>query len=167
MKKKINIVLFVAVVSLWGGVLYRIVKNYMVSSENKELVEQKITSIPISKLKKDTFEFQPLSRDPFLNTIMEKKVFSNQHVRKTKVELDSKDEVKENSKLSMMGMPHVQYYGKIQSKNDNQELYLLKINGKLIRFKKGTVVEGVKLSKIYKDSIEIAFGRSLKTIKKG
>lgn len=166
MKKKINILLLIAVLGLWGSVLYRLVKNYMVSNENNKLVEQRISTIPVTKLKKKPYEFNPLSRDPFLDQIYNTSIEVKRETSVSKVfgKQKIKDEVSKFNKV--ISFPNIQYYGVIQSSSNNKEVVLLKINGQLVRLSKSGESEGVKIKQVYKDSVKVLFSNQTKVIRR-
>ena len=71
-KKTLNIILIVTVVALWGTVLYKYVNRFFNPIQNDFVVRE--FSSPIStKIAKDTFDLQPLHRDPFLDRSMIKR----------------------------------------------------------------------------------------------
>ncbi|RYG54868.1 MAG: hypothetical protein EOO01_00185, partial [Chitinophagaceae bacterium] len=66
MKKKLNIVLIIAVAGVWGTVIYRCVTQYLVKSDLSIRSNYSAKSVAIEIWEKDTFSLQPLRRDPFL-----------------------------------------------------------------------------------------------------
>lgn len=169
MKKKINIVLTVVVLGLWGTVGYRAVNQYFFSKKlvvkamdlNKELTANQIN--------KDTFHMENSIRDPFLNKqsqssvpiaiIRYSKTSNIKHKTSTTPIIKSK---------KYINWPSISYHGYIQSKANNEELILVKINEKMHKLRINEEVEGVTLKKVYKDSIEFIFNKEKKIIyKKG
>ena len=66
MKKRVNIILLLVVLTLWGTVAWRSLKNFLHQPEevkNTTLYQ----SINLNKIKKDTFVLKRLNRDPFLH----------------------------------------------------------------------------------------------------
>ena len=112
---------------------------------------------------RDTFDLQPLSRDPFLGkTNSPKPVGSNNLLKKT---FNNSNVIKQKAIPVLPDWPAVEYYGYIKS-GTNKELVLLKINGKLQRIHIGDVNNNVLVKKVYKDSIVLVYNKSAKTILK-
>ncbi len=165
MKKKINIVLIIVVLGLWGTVGYRTVNQYFFSKKliiktmdlNKELNANQIN--------KDTFQMENSIRDPFLNKQDQSMVPSTKKIYSKS--LNIKKNVAQTFKpKEFINWPSISYHGYIQSKVNNEELILVKINEKMHKLKINEEVEGVTLKKVYKDSIEFVFNKEKKIIQK-
>ena len=65
MKKRINILLIIVVCSLWGYIGYRLISNQIHDSKPDHIIDNYRTGL--INIKRDTFAFEPLKRDPFLN----------------------------------------------------------------------------------------------------
>ena len=167
MKKKINILLLIAVLGLWGSVLYRLVKNYMVANENSKLVEQRTASIPVTKLKKKSFEFKPLNRDPFLGRVYSSNTIEKKHKIVNKVVGEPKIKSDVSNFDRVVSFPNIQYYGVIQSSQSNKEVILIKINGQLVRLSKNGESGGLKIKQVYKDSVVVTYSKQTRVIKRG
>ena len=155
MKKKINIVLIVFVVGLWGTVIYKYVNRFFLE-DNNPIVEHEFTASFNSKaIVKDTFTPGLISRDPFLNSIKaEKKV--NRTQRKNNGIKAPKFIPK---KLVVTQFPVIKYYGFIKSTSRNKELILVSINGKFSRLKLNEDKEGIKVTSLQKDSIKVMYNK--------
>jgi hypothetical protein len=152
-KKHINIVLIIAVISLWGTVLYKYVNRFLTT--NELVYTQQNLSIPIvAKIEKDTFTIYPLERDPFLGKLLVKK----QNNFKTKNPV-IKSFVKNIEPKITSPFPRIQYFGYIKSQDKSEKLILLKVNNKLERVRLKANIDGLIIEKIYKDSIEVLFNK--------
>ncbi|KLT68387.1 hypothetical protein AB674_18330 [Flavobacterium sp. ABG] len=166
-KKKINIILIIAVLALWGTVGYRTINRQFSSNEVSLENESQLKNITLNQINKDTFELEKINRDPFLNkqfqttpTVVTRKVISNYiPVKKTTAAVVPKID-------NSLKWPVLSYHGYIVSKERNEDLVLLKINSKLCRLRLNVPSNGVLVKKNYKDSIEVYFNSQSRIIKK-
>lgn len=162
MKKKINIVLILAVLGLWGTVVYKAVSQYLFP---KEFVENATASTKShfnsNLINKDTFHLEAIPRDPFLNKQYQNpivpKVFHPKSINKTVAQVIIP--------IVNKNWPTITYYGYIKSKEKNEELILVKINQKLHKLRKTDQVEGVTINKVYNDSIALYFNKEKRIIR--
>lgn len=165
MKKKINIILLLAVLGLWGTVLYKYVNQYFFKEEINVSLENKANIRKLLLKDKDTFELKALPRDPFLGkTYAEKrpteKIISNRNFTPKPVVKVAKPIVQKQL------FPTIHYYGFIKNETGGSELVLLKMNGKLLKVKNNETKEGLKIIKIFKDSIKVSFNGETKVVRK-
>ena len=163
MKKKINIILLIAVLGLWGAVIYKYVSHYF--SKN-EIVFAKNEDYQINSNKpiaKDTFELNKIPRDPFLNASFgEKKIYRE----KSNKQIIKKSPINEKPKnVVVASFPRVQYYGYIKSKESTKELLLVSVDGKLLKLKINEDKSGFKIIKFTNDSINVYFNKFTKWVK--
>jgi hypothetical protein len=159
MKKKINIVLILAVLGLWGTVAYKTVNQYFFPKELVMNTTQVNSELNVNQINKDTFQLEKITRDPFLNIqdrVVELK--PKKYFPKVKAIVIPKP-------IEIKNWPFVAYYGYIKSKGKDKELVLVKINKKLYKLRKEDQVEEVTVKKIYGDSIELAFNKERKIIR--
>ncbi|MEZ0128978.1 hypothetical protein AB9T88_04015 [Flavobacterium sp. LBUM151] len=162
-KKKINIILVIVVLALWGTVGYRAINRQF--SGNEIILEKpnQLGNITLNQINKDTFQLEKINRDPFLNKEFQTVVSP---IRKTYA---AHSPVKKNvapviaKPQPNMNWPVLKYYGYLKSKD--QELILLKIDSKLCKLKLNDPVNGVIVKKKYKDSIEVFFNAQTKIIR--
>ena len=164
-KKKINIVLIIVVLGLWGTVAYKTVSQYFFS---KELVANKTQlndELNLNQVNKATFNLEKVARDPFLNrqnqtdSVVKKKYYSkipNSESRPNPIVLKPR---------VIMNWPLISYHGYIKSKDKNEELILVKIDKRLYKLRKGDQIEGVTVKRVYNDSIELNFNKEKKIIR--
>lgn len=160
-KKTLNILLIFVVVGLWATVGYRFFNN--LSHDSEKISEDYATNASVMVASRDTFDLQPLSRDPFLD-----KTGSPKPVRLTNIPrktFNSSNVIKQKILPPLPDWPTVEYYGYIKS-GASKELALLKINGKLQRTHVGEVNNNILVKKVYKDSIVLVYNKSAKTILK-
>lgn len=164
-KKKINIVLILVVLALWGTVGYRAL--YRKFSNNEIIFEKqkKNDNATINQINKDTFELKKMNRDPFLNKqfhpaiVIPKMIISyNKTVKKVTIPHIIKGD-------PTLRWPSLSYYGYIGSKEKNEDLFLLKIDAKLYKLKLNNPVNGLIVKKRFKDSIEVYFNSETKIVR--
>ncbi len=160
MKKIINIVLIVFVLTLWGTIIYRYVNNFFYSQDLKIENYNQYSLIKINK--RDTFNLGNLNRDPFLGKTTKKyKLISVNNNSTTKFKNKISKPV--SSKISTP-IPIIQYFGIIKSSSKKDEMIIVKINNVVKKMRLNSEFEGVKLKKVFKDSILISFNNNLKYI---
>lgn len=167
-KKKINIVLILIVLGLWGTVIYRSLNHYFFPDQN--IVTQAETNIRFNykQIKKDSFELLPLAHDPFLNNRLSNPnpSISNMLPRNTSPKPSGTRKpaiIKEKAPV-VIYWPEINYYGYIKSSLKTEEMILIKIDGKLYKARKKDNVGGVVIKRIFKDSIEMSFKKENKFI---
>jgi hypothetical protein len=152
-KKKINIILIVVVLSLWGTVGYITINRYF--GNNGKIINTEVQNqeISLKQINKDTFELKKITRDPFLN-----KHFSDKPVLTDTYHTPIKKVLKPFTSVPKVKptiiWPLLHYFGYIKS--NNQELVLLKIDSKLHKLKLNEEINGLKINKKFKDSIEVS-----------
>ncbi|MEM0578688.1 hypothetical protein [Flavobacterium polysaccharolyticum] len=166
MKKKINVALILIVLTVWGLVATKALKNYFFLDKKINHKESQISNLKINQIKKDTFFINPIDRDPFLNkestikthSLPQKKLFKSSYIKKK-----SKPEIIKNVVVVNSNWPSITYHGYINSKDKKNELLLLiNINKKLHKLKLNEPSEGIIVKNVYKDSIEICFNKEKK-----
>lgn len=161
MKKKINILLAVAVLSLWGIVGYRTYNNYFKPQKSDVSgISSSGTDNTFKLMKKDTFSMALLARDPFMGSqVSESKTVAKAFYKKTE---GVSKEARLVSRLPKL-MPPIQYYGYIKTRESKKETAVIKIGQSLKRLKQGEAFEGIKIQKVFKDSIIVRYGETFKT----
>ncbi|WP_330443320.1 hypothetical protein [Flavobacterium sp. C4GT6] len=166
MKKKINVILIIVVIALWGGIGYRFLSNYFFTPDQPVLRTYFDSNTDIDNIfvQRDTFVMEPIKRDPFLNkiksdskSILVRNNSANNTVKPKQVVTHSSTEIKTY-------WPKIEYYGYIKS-GDNKELVLLNINGSVKKMHIGENGSGVTVNKISRDSIKVSFNKESKVIR--
>jgi hypothetical protein len=165
MKKKINIVLIVVVLGLWGTVGYRALNQYFLSKKGVVKTMELNKEFNLTQINKDTFQMENSIRDPFLNKQDQSMVPNTKKIYSKSLNIKKKVYPVVKAK-EYINWPAISYHGYIQSKANNEELILVKINEKMFKLKINEEVEGVTLKKVYKDSIEFIFNKEKKIIQK-
>jgi hypothetical protein len=164
-KKRINIVLIILVLVLWGTVGYKTINQYFFSKEQTMSNVQSNTVFNFSKIKKDTFNLETIQRDPFLNKSSIAQ-YQNPVVKKmySQPKVVSKTIIQAKP---IINWPSVSYYGYIKSKDKTEELILVKIDNDLHKLRKNAIVDGLIIKKVFNDSIEVLFNKEKRVIRVG
>lgn len=159
-KKHINIILVVLVLGLWGFIGYKTINQYFWEKPYIDIKKVIYSDIMLSKIRKDTFQIKNIERDPFLNT-----KFANYNKKIIYATPSKKIKPKPvvETKINV-DWPSISYHGYIRSKDKTEELILIMINKKLYKIRKNNDINGIKLYKIYKDSVELILNKQKKII---
>jgi hypothetical protein len=157
MKKKINIVLLLLVLCLWGTVIYRYVSQYFLKTDISITAHQKKIFIENKILTKDTFDMQNSHRDPFLNKSIAVRNFFSGSRRSAKITVKEKPKV-----ISTKSFPRIQYYGYIKSDGKSAETFLLNIDGSFFKLNLHQDKQGLKIVALKKDSIKVSYNKEVK-----
>ena len=160
MKKKINIILIIAVLGLWGAVAYRFINNYF-ADEHANSSQRSITASNTLMVRRDTFEMHALERDPFLNTYRTSAPVRSQR-RYTAQSTKAKPNNSSMRAMTEAPWPEIQYFGYIKSGNSN-EVAVIKIDGKLQRLRKGEIKQGILVNSVFRDSVIVHFNKEKRT----
>lgn len=163
MKKKINIVLLVLVLTLWGTVIYRYVSQYFSKDELLSSSQSNSNFSNLNIKSKDTFELVPLHRDPFLN----KEYYTESKPKPISLPYKpATSKAKPSIQITAnKTFPAVNYLGYIKPEK-GVELVLIKVNGTLLKLKNNESKEGIKVLQIFKDSIKVSYEGEAKIIRK-
>jgi hypothetical protein len=165
-KKRLNIILILLVLGLWGTVAYKSLNRFFPSEDivlNDTISNQNFN---LKKIEKDTFTFKNLNRDPFLDKALVVK--TNPVVLKSTAPRPKTTTIPKpivNSKPLPI-WPQVSYYGYIKSHQKTEELILVKIDNNLLKVRKNQNIDGVVIKRIFKDSIEVLFNKEKKFVYK-
>lgn len=159
MKKKLTYLMLPVVIGIWGIIFYRIFftgGNDPVST----IAKNSIPAGPADKVSADTFTLIADYRDPFLG----KPLITTAPTTGRKI-IDNP--AKKISPLPVSTTwPAVSYSGMIRNQASADQLAILQVNGQSFMARTGEIVQGLKVMKIYRDSVEIAFGNDRKFFKK-
>ena len=163
MKKIINIGLIVFVLILWGTIVYRYVNNYFYSQSS--IIEEEYNQYSLIKInKRDTFSLANLNRDPFLGKTTKK--YKPQSVNNNSSAKISNKTIKPISSKIPTTIPTIEYFGIIKSSSKKDEMIIVKINNTVKKMRLNSEFEGVKVYKVFKDSILISFNYKTLSIKR-
>ena len=165
-KKRLNIILILAVLGLWGSVIYKSLNRFFPSERNGFVNVNQSQSLDFKKIRKDTFLLKKLNRDPFLDKALAEvpKIVVNRNTKP--VIINKTPNNRPIIKVKEIIWPQVFYYGYIKSQQKTDELILVKIDNKLLKVRKNENIEGLNIKRVYKDSIEVVFNKEKKFIYK-
>ena len=153
-KKKINILLLVLTISVYGAITYKYFGggNPIPENTNNTLP----TSETMPKIAEDTqavFQLKINDRDPFLD-----RTYSARLSQQRQVSSIPSTRSSTQSKQPKL-WPDINYLGFTKSNAQNKRMAILRINGKLYRKRQGTIIEGLKITAVYNDSIQVQFNK--------
>ncbi|MFD2561880.1 hypothetical protein [Aquimarina rubra] len=158
-KKKINKVLIIAVALIWGVVLYKFAAPYFLTNDVVVTADALVSPPKILLRKKDTFNLNIPTRDPFLGKTISK--------RKSVVSAPSRPQKVSRPKMPVSkNWPRIEYLGFIKSKESTSRLGLLRVNGTLKRVRNGAKIQDIIIKNISEDMISIQFGKDTKDFRK-
>ncbi|MCF6133372.1 hypothetical protein [Flavobacterium wongokense] len=165
MKKKLNIVLLLLVLCLWGAVIYKYVNQYFSKNEPVSYVNTANYSTKTEIVKKDTFELNRIARDPFLGGYAS--VVKSNNSNSVRRVFPRREVKKEPLKVNISRFPNVQYFGFIKAiDKTSQEMILLGVDGKFLRLHLNQDSDGLKVTALNKDSIKVNYNKETKWIPK-
>lgn len=164
MKKKINVALILIVLTVWGLVASKTLKQYFFLDKKIIHTKNHNSNLKISQINKDTFTINYIDRDPFLNEenrVITSSLAQNTHFKITIIKKKLKPEIIKH--IEILNWPLISYHGYINSKDRKDDLLILvNIDKKLHKLKLNEQSEGITVKKVYKDSIELDFNRERK-----
>lgn len=153
-KKKINIILIIVVLGLWGTVGFKTINRYFGDNSVVANAIIQTKNVSLKRIDKDTFALEKINRDPFLNKQLQEQAapvkLASYHnpIKKMPAIIPKKP-------ITNVNWPTLKYFGYLKSKD--QELVLLRIDSKLHKLKLNDPVDGVVVKRKFKDSIEVSF----------
>lgn len=161
--KKLLYILIPVVLLVWGVIIYRIF-NVVNGSGSNEVRISSFVENTINENLIDTFSIHPNYRDPFISK-RAKKTTSENKITST---ITKPDLIKKVSITAPMSdkWPSIVYNGLIKNEKSNKQLALVQINGQSNILQLGNVAEGVELTKIFRDSIEVKFNSEKRFVRK-
>jgi hypothetical protein len=150
------------VLAIWGMI------GWKVYAAMKGKDDQILAQVTGEKIKttvekiSDTISLIADYRDPFLGKSIVIKD-SKFEIRNSKKELAVKVPVKEKIALAW---PKVVYHGLIKRTTDQKTVGFLNVNGRSYFVKGGEAAGEVNVGKLWKDSVEIVFGKDKKVFRK-
>jgi hypothetical protein len=159
--RKLAYILLPAVIAIWGIIFYRIFFAAGGDDGISAGVKEKVEAHTGSSLA-DTFSIIADYRDPFLGKLVS-------DVPKTNVPqpVNAQPKKKEPKPQPVqIPWPAVSYSGMIKNQVSARQLAILQVNGQSHVVKSGETVEGMQVCRVWKDSIEIGFGKEKKVFRK-
>lgn len=159
--KKLLYILIPLTLLVWGIIVYRIIATANSGNENQIQSMQQIENATIENMN-DTFLINPNYRDPFLGKMINKILPST---NATTSSLPKTISTVKNTPI-VSSWPAIVYLGIIKNQKSNKQLTLVQINGQSYSMKIGETVNAIELCKVFKDSIEVKFGKEKKFCRK-
>jgi len=156
--KKAVYILLPIVLILWVIIFYRIFTSR--NSEpgivltNNNLSENYVPQ----QIETDTFNIVASYRDPFLG----KTVTKNPSITKSQI----KRKPVKNKPVKSIRWPSITYGGMIKNQKSNKLVAIVKINGQDNLIMEGKEFSGVKIQKVFPDSIRIIYQGEVRTFSK-
>lgn len=164
MKKKINVALILIVLTVWGLVVTKTLKQYFFLDKKTNYTKNYDSNLKINQINKDTFSINHIDRDPFLNkesSVITSSLAQDTHFKSTIIKKKLKQGIIKS--VEILNWPLISYHGYINSKDRKDELLILvNIDKKLHKLKLNEQSGGITVKKVYKDSIELDFNRERK-----
>ncbi len=153
--KKLRWLLIPLVIILWALIAYQIYKG--VKGEAQVIIKPKprlVAEIDVQ----DTLQYvlnldYP---DPFLKN-RKRQYQPSTSVGSTTPQSTAKPKVKVTVELKPLRWPDLNYKGQLEKKGDNTPMCIIEINKSLIFMRKGEDHDGIKLLKVYKDSVQVEY----------
>lgn len=163
-KKRINLILIIVVLALWGTVGYKAINRQFSGNKLFPEKQKQESNVTIRQINKDTFKLEKINWDPFLNkqfqstiSVPTRPISGYTSAKKAVIPVAPKADPN-------VSWPILIYYGYF-GKEGNQELVLLKVDSKLCKLKINTPYNGLIVKKKYKDSIEVSFNSERKIVR--
>lgn len=154
-KRHLMIVLILGAAGLWGYIMY-VVWDSFFKQEIVQITQTVNTQEKNLSSEPDTFTLLANYRDPFLS----------EQVRKPELVQKRVAQVVPSPPKVIQPWPEVSYGGMIRNQQTNSQLALITVNGKSELVGPGVAYQDLLIRKIYKDSVELAFGKEIKMVKK-
>jgi len=150
------------VIIIYGGIVYKFFnEKTSVPVENEITPPLKIDGLTGKQNNSKGITINLEDRDPFLDQIN-----STEKYRKPKVLINSSTKsIKRKMKSTNMEWPLIKYFGFLKLGN-SEKVAVLKLDKKVYRLSLNEERQGVQLTKIWGDSIELVKDRSKKVVKK-
>jgi hypothetical protein len=161
-KNRVNIILIVVVVSIWGFVALKATGNLFASEDT--LTQTDDSALPeVQEPKKLTDEKLQLNyNDPFLGNSYKSEVKSPVNNSSVKI----KNQKTKVEKIVSKEFPPVKFFGLVRNTGTNKMVAIVSVNNQEKRMLSGETFNEVKLEKITRDSILVSWNKNKLFIKK-
>lgn len=154
---KFRFILLPSVIIVWGIIFYRVSSNFYFPRPIILATTSAIKEGELNFLITESFTIAAKCRDPFLDeSFSESKAMTKikpKHITTIPIS-------------QVIIWPNIKYEGRIKNMKSNAELILVIIDEESLIMKMGEKTKGIKLLKVYKDSIEIEMNKIIKIVKK-
>jgi hypothetical protein len=149
-------VLLILTVIVWSGIAYKIYKQ---TSSKDDLIKRENIETPVSKetTVSDTFNIINNYANPFIEVV------GNELLS---VEENNNQEQIIDFEPPKIDWPTVKFFGSITNHNKKDQLFLINITNNDYLMKNKDEIKGVKIIKVFKDSIILTYKNEIKTFHK-
>lgn len=158
--KKLLYLLVPLTLLLWGSIILKIFNSLSGNGEAKSLNQNESLIKNEEIVFTDTFSLVLNYSDPFLGNGISKVANSGNTTA------PPAKNIKEKQIIVATTWPEINYKGLIRNQKSSKQLALVEINGQGNTMRAGESFNNVELTKVFKDSIEVKFGKERKYIKK-
>lgn len=156
--KRVLFVLIIAVVAIWGLIGYKLVVGDV--DESIITAPRSMDKNVVGELEVESYQLLNNYRDPFQAQRI------NYGSRSNGVEKNSNQKVTVQKKSEPLAWPPITFGGLIKRKNSKEKVALLKVNSSDHLMRINEEIEGIKVLKIEKDSIQVIYKGEKKVIYK-
>lgn len=157
-KKKINYILALAVILIWGGIAHSFMGGF---GDDEYVLNQSLPEVEMEEMENDTFLLAVNYRDPFL-----KRTYYNNSTTKNSSKSTKKKVITEVKKVPTVNWSFISYSGKIKNQQTGKHVGMLNIRGRDYLLNEGETKDEVKLVKLLEDSIKVLYQKKYAFIKK-
>ncbi|MCK8482228.1 hypothetical protein [Psychroserpens algicola] len=159
-KKHLNILLFILVLVIYGGVFLKLFGKKEVQLNDSFINTTFTKQVSGSEIKRNDFDISTIKSDPFgISKRRNKKQVETTKTKNTAFSSSKKTEL-------IKPWPKVTYYGFVKNNSNKTKLVLVKVNSKLYRKREQETIDDIRIVKAYNDSIILSKDNETKTIKK-
>jgi hypothetical protein len=158
--KKLLYILLPAVILIWGMIIYRVLNGS--KSEMPATGDVLKNNTSVIGVSDDSFSLSAAYPDPFRAEPVKHSVLA------AGSSVPLKQPAKEKKTLPPVNAswPQVTYNGVIKNQQSKKELAMVQVNGQSSFMKAGDVTNDVQLLKIFRDSIQVQYGKEKKIVHK-
>lgn len=162
--KKVTYILLPLVIIVWGLVVYRMFFEGKIKPENISAVAKPVIK-ESSKEEKSTYKLIANYRDPFLSSIKQSLVKTENN--KEKEENNRSTNLRRRrTNISRTRWPEISYGGFVEGDKDQKITILLSIKNRDYLAQEGDTVDQIFIKAFYNDSLIVVYNEEEKTLKK-
>jgi len=159
--KRLTYILIPLVILVWGLIFYKIFNH--TGGDNKTNVSTALQKLAKNDHVKDTFNVKANYRDPFLRGSVRSVIRQSGSGEMTS---NRQGFSKQKETKPEIRIPDLKYFGLIANSKNKQKIGLFRLNNKDLILKEADLYEEFKISRLYNDSVQIAYKKIKKTFKK-
>ena len=159
---KLKPVLIVAVIFIWGGIIFRVVGMFSSSGDNTLLFDNNLSEQNHYKFKTDSFSIAANYSDPFLSKRYRRNTSASAQTPVKKKKQSPKIEKKQE--IKKCAWPNLVFGGLIHNNENENKTALLQLNGKKLLVKNGDIINDITIVSVTSDSVLLKKDICSKTI---